>query len=152
MCLSLYLPQCCNYDFWVFVQVCQVLQQGWSGVPNTCQGLRYSLGCHCSRTCELNPHRPSSVSSDFSQFSLYCLTFCLFQAGKFSPIPTIISTVTAMTSVGIVSNSCTFVSLILGLILWFNSCDHLCHNLFLSLCFNLQVYHHLWLDHADVYR
>lgn len=28
----------------------------------------------------------------------------LFQAGKFSPIPTIISTVTAMTSVGIVSN------------------------------------------------
>lgn len=150
MCWSLYLPQCCSYNFWVFVQVCQVLQQGWSGVSNTDQGLWHSFGCHCSRTCGLNPHRPS-VSSGFSQFSLYRLTFCLFQAGKFSPIPTIISTVTAMTSVGIVSNSCTFFPLILGLRLWFYSCYHLCHNLVLSLCLNLQVYHHLWLDHANLY-
>lgn len=42
----------------------------------------------------------------------YIVSHSFFQAGKFSPIPTIISTVTAMTSVGIVSNS---LFLILGL-------------------------------------
>lgn len=70
----------------------------------------------------------------------------LFQAGKFSPIPTIISTVTAMTSVGIVSND-----YILILRLWSNTYCRLYHKLFFSVHVNPQVYHYLWLDHADVY-
>lgn len=46
-----------------------------------------------------------NITTSYCVLTIDVLHTCHLQAGKFSPIPTIISTVTAMTSVGIVSIS-----------------------------------------------
>lgn len=57
-CLLCWFPRCVTVmRSGGFVQVCQILQQGRSGVSNAHQGLRYSFGCHRSRTCEQSARR-----------------------------------------------------------------------------------------------
>ena len=138
----------CTHDFCTTLQVCQILQKGWGRVPDTYQSLRHPSGCHSSRTREsILRHHYTSLSAH-SGHCCYILLHFLFQAGKFSPIPTIISTVTAMTSVGIVSN---YNIPVLSLRLWSGRYRFLQHKLLFSSHLNPPVHHYLRLDHADVY-
>lgn len=115
------LPQCCSYAVWVFsYRFAKYYNR--NGVESRTLIKAYGIRLDVIVHGHVSRIDLSSVSCGFYQFLFYWISFHLlfFQAGKFSPIPTIISTVTAMTSVGIVSNS-YINSFFLGLRLWFYS-------------------------------
>lgn len=98
--------QCCSYAVWDFsYRFAKYYNR--NGVESRTLIKAYGIRLDVIVHGHVSRIHLSSVSCGFYQFLFCSISFHLLflQAGKFSPIPTIISTVTAMTSVGIVSNS-----------------------------------------------
>lgn len=151
MCLWLYLPQCFSYDLWGFCRFAKYYNKDGleSRTLIKAYGIRLDVIVHGHVSRILIVFlQLAVVSLSFHFIVEHFVFFRLVNSAQSRPssaqwllwLQWALWVILAL-----------FFSLILGLRLRFYNCYHVCPNLFLSLCFNLQVYHHLWLDHANIY-